>query len=161
SDWPLAPDGDLISALGADWGQIEKDIGDKVLAAAQARGVEVADGAVQQAARDSVKALMLIRAYRTRGHLHAKLDPLGIEPVKDAQELDPGTYGFTDGDYDRKIFLDRVLGLEFGTLRQIMAILRRTYCQTLGVEFMHISDPQQKSWIQERIEGPDKEITFT
>ncbi len=63
--------------------------------------------------------------------------------------------------YDRPIFLDHVLGLEFATLREIVAILRRTYCQTLGVEFMHISNPAQKSWIQERIEGPDKEITFT
>jgi len=160
-DWPPTPHGDLISAFDADWGEIEKGIGDKVLATAQAKGVEVSAGAVQQAARDSVKALMLIRAYRARGHLHANLDPLGLEPAKDAQELDPGTYGFTDADYDRKIFLDRVLGLEFGTLRQIMAILQRTYCQTLGVEFMHISDPQQKGWIQERIEGPDKEITFT
>src|SRR6266849_2023666 len=161
SDWPPAPHGDLISAFDADWGEIERSIGDKVLATAQAKGVEVSAGAVQQAARDSVKALMLIRAYRARGHLHANLDPLGLEPAKDAQELDPGTYGFTDADYDRKIFLDRVLGLEFGTLRQIMAILQRTYCQMLGVEFMHISDPQQKGWIQERIEGPDKEITFT
>jgi len=161
SDWPPAPNGDVISAFGADWAEIEKTISDKVLTTAQVRGVEVSAGAVQQAARDSVKALMLIRAYRARGHLHAKLDPLGLEPVKDAQELDPGTYGFTDADYDRKIFLDRVLGLEFGTLRQIIAILQRTYCQTLGVEFMHISDPQQKGWIQDRIEGPDKEITFT
>ena len=160
-DWPPIPHGDLISAFDADWGEIEKGIGDKVLATAKAKGVEVSAAAVQQAARDSVKALMLIRAYRARGHLHANLDPLGLEPAKDAQELDPGTYGFTDADYDRKIFLDRVLGLEFGTLRQIMAILQRTYCQTLGVEFMHISDPQQKGWIQERIEGPDKEITFT
>jgi len=160
-DWPPAPHGDLISAFDADWGEIEKGIGDKVLATAKAKGVEVSADAVQQAARDSVKALMLIRAYRARGHLHANLDPLGLEPAKDAQELDPGTYGFTDADYDRKIFLDRILGLEFGTLRQIMAILQRTYCQTLGVEFMHISDPQQKGWIQERIEGPDKEITFT
>ncbi len=62
---------------------------------------------------------------------------------------------------DRKIYLDKVLGLEFATMREIVAILRRTYCQTLGVEFMHISDPQQKAWIQERIEGKDKEITFT
>jgi 2-oxoglutarate dehydrogenase E1 component len=161
SDWPPIPHGDLISAFDADWGEIEQGISDKVLATAQAKGVEISAGAVQQAARDSVKALMLIRAYRARGHLHANLDPLGLEPVKDAQELDPGTYGFTDADYDRKIFLDRVLGLEFGTLRQIMAILQRTYCQTLGVEFMHVSDPQQKGWIQERIEGPDKEITFT
>jgi len=161
SDWPPVPNGDLISALDADWGEIEKGIGDKVRATAQAKGVEVSAGAVQQAARDSVRALMLIRAYRARGHLRANLDPLGLEPAKDAPELDPRTYGFTDADYDRRIFLDRVLGLEFGTLQQIMAILQRTYCQTLGVEFMHISDPQQKAWIQERIEGPDKEITFT
>jgi 2-oxoglutarate dehydrogenase E1 component len=161
TDWPPAPNGDFGAALEAEWGQVEKTIGEKVLAAAQAKGVEVSAGAVQQAARDSVKALMLIRAFRARGHLHADLDPLGLEPVKEAPELDPATYGFTDADYDRRIFLDRVLGLEFGTLREIMTILERTYCQTLGVEFMHISDPQQKAWIQERIEGPDKEITFT
>ena len=161
SDWPPPFHDDLISGLDADWGEVEKSIGDKVLAAAHAKGVEVSTDTVQQATRDSVRALMLIRAYRARGHLHANLDPLGLEPVKEALELDPGTYGFTDADYDRKIFLDRVLGLEFGTLRQIMAILQRTYCQTLGVEFMHVSDPQQKNWIQERIEGPDKEITFT
>ncbi len=161
TDWPPAPDGDVISAFETEWGEVERSLGDKVLAAAQAKGVEISAGAVQQAARDSVKALMLIRAFRARGHLHANLDPLGLEPVKDAPELDPVTYGFTAADYDRRIFLDRVLGLEFGTLREIMAILERTYCQTLGVEFMHISDPHQKGWIQERIEGPDKEITFT
>ncbi len=104
---------------------------------------------------------MLIRAYRARGHFHANLDPLGLEPPKDEADLDPGSYGFTEDDMDRPIFLDKVLGLEFGTLREIIAILRRTYCQTLGVEFMHISDPAQKAWMQERIEGPDKEITFT
>ena len=68
---------------------------------------------------------------------------------------------FAEADYDRKIFLDHVLGLEYGTLREIVAICERTYCQTLGVEFMHISNAAQKSWIQERIEGPDKEISFT
>ena len=114
-----------------------------------------------QATRDSIHALMLIRAYRIRGHFHAKLDPLDLEPEKSEEELDPRSYGFTEADMDRKIFLDKVLGLEFATMREIVAILRRTYCQTLGVEFMHISDPQQKAWIQERIEGKDKEITFT
>ncbi len=116
---------------------------------------------MQQATRDSIHALMLIRAYRARGHFHAKLDPLGLEPQKNEAELDPRSYGFTEADLDRKIFLDKVLGLEFATLREIIAILRRTYCQTLGVEFMHISDAAQKGWIQERIEGRDKEITFT
>jgi 2-oxoglutarate dehydrogenase E1 component len=161
ADWPPVLRDDLVSALDGDWAETEKKVGDKVRAKAQAVGVEVSAGEVQQATRDSVRALMLIRAYRMRGHLHANLDPLGLEPPKDHEELDPRSYGFSDTDLDRRIFIDHVLGLEFGTLRQIVAILQRTYCQTLGVEFMHISDPQQKGWIQERIEGPDKEITFT
>ena len=114
-----------------------------------------------QATRDSIHALMMIRAYRMRGHFHAKLDPLGLEPEHDEAELEPRSYGFTEADMDRRIFLDMVLGLEFSSMREILAILRRTYCQTLGVEFMHISNPAQKGWIQERIEGRDKEITFT
>jgi 2-oxoglutarate dehydrogenase E1 component len=104
---------------------------------------------------------MMIRAYRMRGHLHANLDPLGIEARKDHEELHPSTYGFTESDWDRPIFLDKVLGLEFATIREMLDILRRTYCSTIGYEFMHITDPAEKAWIQERIEGPDKEITFT
>ena len=127
----------------------------------QAKGAELSDADVHQATRDSVRALMLIRAYRMRGHFHAKLDPLGIEAPRDREELDPRSYGFTEADFDRKIFLDHVLGLEYGTLREIVQICERTYCQTLGVEFMHISNAAQKAWIQERIEGPDKEISFT
>jgi 2-oxoglutarate dehydrogenase E1 component len=161
ADWPPLPRGDLAAVLDGDWEEIGKGVGEKLQAKAQAKGVELSDGHVQQATRDSVRVLMLIRAYRMRGHLHANLDPLGLEPRKDPEELDPRSYGFADADLDRPIFLDHVLGLEFGTLRQILAILQRTYCQTLGVEFMHISDPQQKGWIQERIEGLDKEISFT
>ena len=152
---------ELISALDGDWREVERALGDKVKARAQAAGVDFSAAEVQQTTRDSIHALMLIRAYRARGHFYANLDPLGLEPHHAEEDLDPRSYGFTETDYDRKIFLDRVLGLEFGTLREILAILRRTYCQTLGVEFMHISDPAQKSWIQARIEGPDKEITFT
>jgi 2-oxoglutarate dehydrogenase E1 component len=153
--------GELIAALTGDWAEVEKTIGDKVKAKAQTKGVEISSADVQQATRDSIRALMLIRAYRIRGHFHAKLDPLGLEPEKSEAELDFRSYGFAEADLDRKIFLDKVLGLEFATLREILAIVRRTYCQTLGVEFMHISDPMQKAWIQERIEGRDKEITFT
>ncbi|MCZ7660134.1 MAG: 2-oxoglutarate dehydrogenase E1 component, partial [Xanthobacteraceae bacterium] len=101
------------------------------------------------------------RAFRARGHLHANLDPLGLAPPRSHEELDPRTYGFADHDLDRKIFIDHVLGLEFASLREIVAILQRTYCQTLGIEFMHIANPARKAWLQERIEGPDKEITFT
>jgi 2-oxoglutarate dehydrogenase E1 component len=159
--WPIVADGELVAALGGDWIEVEKRVADKVRAKAQSTGVELSQAEVQRATRDSVRALMLIRAYRYRGHLHANLDPLGLEPEQTHEELDPKSYGFTEADFDRKIFLDHVLGLEFGTLREIIAILERTYCRTLGVEFMHISDPAQKSWIQERIEGPDKEISFT
>ena len=157
----LHANGELVAALTGDWAEVEKTIGDKVKAKAQSKGVELSAADVQQATRDSIRALMLIRAYRIRGHFHAKLDPLGLEPEKSEEELDPRSYGFTEADFDRRIFLDKVLGLEFATLREILAIVRRTYCQTLGVEFMHISDPAQKAWLQERIEGRDKEIQFT
>jgi 2-oxoglutarate dehydrogenase E1 component len=161
SNWPLLPRGELVSALDGDWAEVEKRVGEKVKAGAQAQGVEISTADVQQATRDSIHALMLIRAYRARGHLHARLDPLELERPRDQGELDPRSYGFSEADYDRRIYLDYVLGLEFGTLREIVAILQRTYCQTLGVEFMHISNPAQKGWLQERIEGPDKEISFT
>ncbi len=161
SDWPRLERSDLVAALDGDWGETGKAIGAKVAAKAQSKGVELSTGDVERATRDSIRALMLIRAYRARGHLHANLDPLGLQPPNNEEELDPSAYGFTEADLDRPIFLDNVLGLEFGTIRQIVGILRRTYCQTLGVEFLHISDGAQKGWIQERIEGPDKEITFT
>jgi len=147
--------------LDGEWAETGKALGVKVQARAQTKGVELSSAEVERATRDSIRALMLIRAYRARGHFHAKLDPLGLEPPQNEEELEPSTYGFTEADFDRPIFLDNVLGLEFGTLRQIIGILQRTYCQTLGVEFLHISDGAQKGWIQERIEGPDKEITFT
>ncbi|HET7888022.1 MAG TPA: 2-oxoglutarate dehydrogenase E1 component [Bradyrhizobium sp.] len=161
ANWPITPQDDLTSALDGNWVEVEKAVGKKIAAKAQVAGTEVTSADVHQATRDSVRALMLIRAYRMRGHFHAKLDPLGIEAPRDREELDPRSYGFTEADFDRKIFLDHVLGLEYGSLREIVAICERTYCQTLGVEFMHISNAAQKAWIQERIEGPDKEISFT
>jgi 2-oxoglutarate dehydrogenase E1 component len=161
SDWPRPERTDLTAALDGDWTETSKAISTKVKTKAQTSGVELSTADVERATRDSIRALMLIRAYRARGHFHANLDPLGLQPPNDEEELNPGTYGFGEGDLDRPIFLDKVLGLEFGTIRQIVAILRRTYCQTLGVEFLHISDGAQKGWIQERIEGPHKEISFT
>jgi 2-oxoglutarate dehydrogenase E1 component len=160
-NWPVLMNGELVSALDGNWAQVEKAIGEKIRTKAAPKGGELSADEVTQATRDSVRAIMMIRAYRMRGHLHADLDPLHLAPRGDAEELHPSHYGFTDADWDRKIFLDNVLGLEFGTLREIIGILERTYCQTLGVEFMHISDPTEKAWIQERIEGADKEISFT
>src|SRR6202166_1498391 len=160
-NWPLMPRDELTSALDGNWAQVEKAVGTRLVVKAQAKGSELTAADVHQATRDSVRALMLIRAYRMRGHFHARLDPLGIEPPRDREELDPRSYGFVEADLDRKIFLDHVLGMEYATLREIVAICERTYCQTLGVEFMHITNGAQKGWIQERIDGPDKEISFT
>ncbi|HET9617258.1 MAG TPA: 2-oxoglutarate dehydrogenase E1 component, partial [Pseudolabrys sp.] len=160
-NWPVRPNDDLVAALDGNWAATEKKIGEKIAAKAQAKGVELASADVMQATRDSIHALMLIRAYRIRGHFHAKLDPLAIQSEPNEEELEPASYGFSEADMDRKIFLDKVLGIEFASMREIVSILRRTYCQTVGIEFMHISNAAQKAWIQERIEGRDKEIHFT
>jgi 2-oxoglutarate dehydrogenase E1 component len=160
-NWPIEANGELVSALDGNWANIETSLGDKIKGKAEAKGAQVSHEEVQRATRDSVRALMMIRAYRMRGHLHANLDPLGLEPRPDHVELHPSSYGFQESDWDRKIFIDHVLGLEFATIHEMLALLRRTYCSTIGFEFMHISDPASKAWIQQRIEGPDKEIAFT
>ncbi len=116
---------------------------------------------IKEASKDSVRAIMLIRAYRIRGHLIANLDPLSIQKKQEHLELRPETYGFTKKDYNRKIFLDGVLGLQYADLNQILKILKRTYCSTIGYEFMHMGDPDEKAWIRNRIEGPEKNIVFT
>jgi 2-oxoglutarate dehydrogenase E1 component len=108
----------------------------------------------------SLRALMLIRSYRVRGHLEARLDPLGLQLPTPHAELDPRSYGFTDADLDRPIFIDNVLGRETATLREIVQILRDTYCGSIGVEFMHIQDPEQKSWIQRKVEGAPWRTAF-
>ncbi len=150
---------DWLSAIDGLWPAVEAKVGAKV---AERAAPSASPESVRAATLDSLRAIMMIRAYRMRGHLRANLDPLGITvPDGDASELDPATYGFTEADFDRPIFLDYVLGLETGTVREILAILKRTYCGDIGVQYMHISDPAQKAWLQERIEGRDKEIHFT
>ncbi len=167
-NWPIAANGELVSALDGNWAEVEKHVTDKLKGKAAKGEAKGATGAaltseeITQAARDSVRAIMMIRAYRMRGHLHANLDPLGLsEKPNDYNELEPENYGFTPADYNRKIFIDNVLGLEYATVPEMLDILKRTYCGTIGVEFMHISDPAEKAWIQERIEGPDKKVAFT
>ncbi len=159
--WPIAENGDLVSALAGDWDGHDREIEQKIAARAQENGVALSPTETLQAVRDSLRALMLIRAYRVRGHLIADLDPLKLTERKQHPELMPETYGFGPGDMDRLVYIDMVLGLEMATVRDILALLRRTYCGKIGYEFMHISSPEQKAWIQQRIEGPDKDIEFT
>jgi 2-oxoglutarate dehydrogenase E1 component len=156
-----AGDRELLAALTGDYGAAEQRIRGQLQARASAAGFDMTPAASLRATQDSIRALMLIRAYRAMGHLVADLDPLGIAERKKHRELRPDFYGFTEADIDRPIFIDRVLGIETATIREIVKILKRTYCRHIGVEFMHITAPAQKSWIQERIEGRDKDIAFT
>ncbi len=149
---------------GESFGSFAVATGSDVPAVTKASSVPrsgVNDGDIRMAARDSIQALMLIRAYRARGHLVANLDPLGLKMPTAHPELDPAHYGFTDSDYDRPIFINGVLGMETATLHEILQALRQIYCGTIGVEFLHISDPAQKGWIQERIEAPRNHTDFT
>jgi 2-oxoglutarate dehydrogenase E1 component len=153
---------DTLSALDGMWPAPDpKTIGAKAKAAIQEAKPGASEEEIRAAAHDSIRALMLIRTFRIRGHLQANLDPLGIEPPIQNRELEPAHYGFTEADMNRPIFIDGVLGLQTATLNEILTIVRRTYCGNVGVQYMHISDPGEKQWIQERIEGRDKEITFT
>src|SRR5271168_2276382 len=148
---------DWLSALDGMWPSVEAKLAAKIVE----REPAASPVAVRAATLDSLRAIMMIRAYRMRGHLAANLDPLGLAEREDASELDPASYGFAESDYDRPIFLDYVLGLETSTIREIHAILQRTYCGNVGVQYMHISNPDEKAWLQQRIEGRDKEIVFT
>ncbi|WP_069299768.1 2-oxoglutarate dehydrogenase E1 component [Neptunicoccus sediminis] len=162
SDWPPQPNDELTAALDGQWGtdpsaNAEKKITEK----AAEKGVAISETQVRQAVLDSVRALMLIRAYRIVGHLAADLDPLNMRKTGDLPELRPENYGFSEADMDRPIFLDNVLGLETATMREILEIVKRTYCGTFALQYMHISDAEQASWLKERIEGFGKEIHFT
>ena len=102
--------------------------------------------------RDSIQATALIHAYRMHGHLEARLDPLGLNLSPPYPDLDPARYGFRSSDYDRSIFINHALGLEQAKLSEIISLLRKMYCGSVGVEYMHIQNPARQAWFQERIE---------
>jgi 2-oxoglutarate dehydrogenase E1 component len=150
----------LTDASGASWAPRHYAFGEPEPVKPAARGARAAEAPagptadqIRAATKDSLRALMMIRTYRVRGHLEAKLDPLGLAEPKPHPELDPATYGFGPDDMDRPIFIDHVLGLEVATPREILQVVRETYCGPVGTEFMHIQDPGQKAWIQRRLEG--------
>ena len=141
----------LTDATGASWAPRLPAF--EPPAASTGQSAPAASTETRASTLDSIRALMLIRAYRVRGHLEAQLDPLNLKQARHHAELDPATYGFTEKDMDRPIFIDGVLGRDTATIREILAILRASYCGLIGVEFMHIQDPAQKAWVQQRIEG--------
>jgi 2-oxoglutarate dehydrogenase E1 component len=152
------------AAREASWTQItSKVIGAREEAPAPTKGDKksAAPAAnVEATIQDSIRAIMLVRAYRVRGHLIANLDPLGIELNAYHSELDPASYGFAEADMDREIYLGGSMGIERARLRDIVGTLREIYCGNVGVEFMHIQHPEQKSWIQKKIEGDRGNFTL-
>ena len=156
-DWPKARANEEVAAFDGNWALVEPKLEKKI----KGRAPAASSADVAQAVKDSIRAIMMIRAYRMRGHLAAQLDPLDLEQRPAQPELDPANYGFTAADMDREIFIDGYLGLDTATPREMLDILKRTYCTTIGIEFMHISDPDEKGWLQARIEGPDKGVAFT
>lgn len=161
SDWPPIPNDDLTAALDGQWAAEPEKAAAKITKQATKAGIPITEEQVQRAVLDSVRALMIIRAYRIRGHLDANLDPLKIAKREPHPELDPKFYGFDDQDLDRPIFLDNVLGMHHASMRQIVDKLRKTYCGTFALQYMHISDPVQAAWLKTRIEDYDKENFFT
>jgi len=168
NDWPPVPHDDLTAAITGEWPEAPKETkkeakaaGEKIAEKAAEKQIEVSEDQIKRAVLDSIRALMLIRAYRIRGHLVADLDPLGMRDTTLTPELDPKTFGFADADMDRPIFIDNVLGLQVATMRQIVDIVKRTYCGTFALQYMHISNPEEAGWLKERIEGFGKEIQFT
>ena len=116
-----------------------------------------------QSIQESMRLLLLVRAYQVNGHFMASLDPLGLEVRKVPIELDPALYGFSEADLDRQFFLGTWQMKGFlsednpvQTLRQILNRLRDTYCGNIGYEYMHISDRDQCNWLREKIEQQER-----
>jgi len=133
---------------GPSWAKREPPI----IGNGAAGAVELDEAALRRATTDAIRVLQLIRAYRVRGHLEADLDPLGLEKRGPYPELDFRSYGFTESDLNREIFIANLFGRERASLREIIAILRETYCGRIGVEYMHIQAPAERAWIQEKFE---------
>ena len=109
---------------------------------------------------NSIKAVAMIRSYRQRGHLIAKLDPLGLMKTEYLEELHPESYGFKKSDYEKKIFLDGVINKQYSSIKEILNFLRDKYCGSLGYEYMHISNPTERKWFRDRVEKTD-DFKFT
>ncbi len=158
--WPATTTDDLTAAL--DPTQMEaapkpaKGGAPKAAAAAPTPAVDVT-----AAAADSIRAMMLIRTYRVRGHLAAKLDPLGITKQELPADLTPEYHGFSGADLDKPVYLGGTLGLQWGTVREVVAILQKNYCGSVGLEYMHIADVEERRFLQDRMEGQDKAIEFS
>jgi 2-oxoglutarate dehydrogenase E1 component len=153
--WPLDDGGDLIQAMDPTAMKLA------VKEATAKAGKPADEASIERAAADSIRAMMLVRTYRVRGHLAADLDPLGLTKHELPDDLTPEYHGFIGDALDRPVYLGGTLGFEWASVRELVETLRKNYCGHVGIEYMHISDVDERRFLQDRIEGPDKVITFT
>ncbi|HEY0026647.1 MAG TPA: 2-oxoglutarate dehydrogenase E1 component [Allosphingosinicella sp.] len=158
-NWPVVELDPVNAGLDPTLMEIAAPVAKQAKAEAKAAGKS--DAEVEQAARDAIQAMMLIRTYRVRGHLAADLDPLGLSQRELPADLTPEFHGFGPDSLDRKIFLGGTLGFQWATVREIVAVLQANYCGKIGLEYMHINDLEERRFLQDRMEGRDAEIKFT
>jgi 2-oxoglutarate dehydrogenase E1 component len=157
-NWPLVELDEVNAGLDPTL-QSLAPVAEKAKKAAVAAGKSEAE--VEQAAKDSIRAMMLIRTYRVRGHLAADLDPLGLTHRELPADLTPEFHGFAPDELDRPIYLEGTLGFEWASVNEIVPVLQRNYCGKVGLEYMHINDLDERRFLQDRMEGRDAEIRFT
>jgi 2-oxoglutarate dehydrogenase E1 component len=157
-DWPRQELDELNLGLDPTQATIEKV---RKAASDRAALTGASPDQIRRAAEDSIRAMMLIRTYRVRGHLAARLDPLGLSRMDVPPDLTPAYHGFGNADLDRPVWVGGALGFEQATVRQMLDVLQDTYCGHIGFEYMHISDVEERRFIQERIESADETVQFT
>ena len=146
---------------GPSWSPKKVKIKENIQLKKEDSGLKVNQSDVIAGNSNSIRAVSLIRSYRQRGHLLSKLDPLEIRESEYLDELHPENYGFNKEDYDKQIYLDGVLNKEYSNIREILSILRKTYCGSIGYEYMHISNPTERKWFRDRVEKDENALKFT
>ncbi len=146
---------------GPSWSPKKLKIRENIVLKKEESVLKVNQDDVVASNSSSIRAVSLIRSYRQRGHLLSKLDPLEIRESEYLDELHPENYGFDKEDYDKKIYLDGVLNKEYSNIKEILSILRKTYCGSIGYEYMHISNPTERKWFRDRVEKDENALKFT
>jgi 2-oxoglutarate dehydrogenase E1 component len=157
-NWPLSELDELNLGLDPTQAVIEKA---KAAVAEKLEATGASPDDIRRAAEDSIRAMMLIRTYRVRGHLAADLDPLKLSKREVPADLTPEFHGFSNADLDRPIFVGGTLGFEYATVRQMLAVLQSNYCGHVGLEYMHINEVEERRFLQAKMEGKDAAIEFT
>jgi 2-oxoglutarate dehydrogenase E1 component len=158
-NWPVVELDSVNAGLDPTLMEIAAPVAREAKAEAVAAGKS--DAEVEQAAQDSIRAMMLIRTYRVRGHLASDLDPLGLTQRELPKDLTPEYHGFGPDELDRKVFMGGTLGFQWASVRELVEVLRANYCGKIGLEYMHINDLEERRFLQDRLEGRDAEIKFT